>query len=893
MRLPTGPAVTFLFTDIEGSTRLERAVGSGAWAALVARHDRLVRAAIEGSGGVVVKSEGDAFFAAFGAPPDAVRAAVLAQRALATEPWGDAPIRVRMGLHVGEGRLRDRIAETDPEDYVGIDVNYAARLAATGNGGQVVLSDPLAAAVRPALDADDGFAGVELVDEGLRIVKDFDEPARIHRLVVPGAADDARPLRTVDPPSNLPGEMTALVGRDVDIALAREALLGARIVTLTGPGGSGKTRLALGVARSLADRFPHGTWFVDLASLRDPEIVPTAIATALGVRESSSATVDEALRATLRDRSLLLVLDNLEQLLPAAAEIVSGLLRAAPELRVLATSRELLRITGEHGYPVPPLELAAGVALFEERARGHRPDLAFGPETEATIRTICERLGGLPLAIELAAARVRTLTPAMILERLGRSLDLAASARDLPERQRTLRGAIDWSHALLADPERRLFRRLGVFAGGWTIAMADAVVNASRDLGLDLVDGLESLADKSLIRIEPPSGDAEAVDDEVRFGLHPLLREYALERLAESGEAALLEARHADALTTLAEELGPEITGRSATAVLRRLDREASNLRAALDWSIDNDVPDVGLRLGGAVWRWYHQRNHLREGRALLRELLARTPHGDPHARIAGLGAEGGLAYWMSDIEAADAAYRERLALAASLGEPGLLADAHYDIGFIDMMRADGDALRRHEEEALRLYAAAGDEAGVIRARQALVLGVFLTGDYVRARDLEEENLDAFRATGSRNEIADSLTFLTGVHFKLGHPEEAWPRLLEALGMFADTNNASGLARSLGIAAILLDRYGDRELAARITGAAYELVRLHGVMMAPVMVLHLPDPRELATEHLGRERAEELIAAGAATPVADIVAELRALPVPTDPARVAPATGGA
>jgi tetratricopeptide (TPR) repeat protein len=247
----------------------------------------------------------------------------------------------------------------------------------------------------------------------------------------------------------------------------------------------------------------------------------------------------------------------------------------------------------------------------------------------------------------------------------------------------------------------------------------------------------------------------------------------------------------------------------------------------------------------------------------------------------------------MSDIEAADAAYRERLALAASLGEPGLLADAHYDIGFIDMMRADGDALRRHEEEALRLYAAAGDEAGVIRARQALVLGVFLTGDYVRARDLEEENLDAFRATGSRNEIADSLTFLTGVHFKLGHPEEAWPRLLEALGMFADTNNASGLARSLGIAAILLDRYGDRELAARITGAAYELVRLHGVMMAPVMVLHLPDPRELATEHLGRERAEKLIAAGAATPVADIVAELRALPVPTDPARVAPATGGA
>jgi predicted ATPase/class 3 adenylate cyclase len=891
MRLPTGSAVTFLFTDIEGSTRLERAVGSTAWAALVARHDRLVRAAIERAGGAIVKSEGDAFFAAFGAPLDGVRAAVLAQRALATEAWGDAPIRVRMGLHVGEGRLRDRIEESDAEDYVGIDVNYAARLAATGNGGQIVMSDALAAAVRQAIDDDDGLVGAELVDEGLRIVKDFDEPARIHRLVVPGAADDARPLRTIDPPSNLPGELTALVGRDVDIALAREALLGARIVTLTGPGGSGKTRLALGVARSLADRFPHGTWFVDLASIRDPELVPTTIATTLGVRESSSATVDEALRAMLRERALLLVLDNVEQLLPRAADIISGLLRAAPDVRVLATSRELLRITGERGYPVPPLDLGAGIALFVERAQAHRPDLAFGPELEVTIRSICERLGGLPLAIELAAARVRTLTPAMILERLGRSLDLAASARDLPERQRTLRGAIDWSHELLTEPERRLFRRLGVFAGGWTIPMADAVVDAGHDLGLDLVDGLESLADKSLVRIEPPSGDADAVEDEVRFGLHPLLREYAIERLTESGEAPLIEARHADALTTLAEELGPGITGSSAPDVLRRLDREAFNLRAALDWSIDNDVPDVGLRLAGAVWRWYHQRNHLREGRELLGELLARTPHGDPRHRIAGLAAEGGLAYWMSDAVSAAAAYEERLALAEEVGDPGLVADAHYDFGFIEMMRADGDALRTHEEEALRLYEAAGDAAGVIRARQALVLGVFLAGDYVRARDLEEENLEAFRATGSRNEIADSLTFLTGVHVQLGRPAEAWPRLLEALTMFAETNNASGLARSLGIAAILLDRFGDPERAARLAGAAYELVRLHGVMMAPVMVLHLPDPRELATEHLGRERAEQLIAAGAATPVMDLVTELRALPVPADP--VITAAGGA
>ncbi|HET7472027.1 MAG TPA: adenylate/guanylate cyclase domain-containing protein [Candidatus Limnocylindrales bacterium] len=901
MRLPTGPAVTFLFTDIEGSTRLERAVGSEAWAGLVERHDRLVRDAIERSGGVVVKTEGDAFFAAFAAPADAIVGAVRAQRALAAERSGQHAIRARMGLHLGEGRLRGRATEDEPEDYVGIDVNYAARVAAAGNGGQVVLSDALATSGRSALGSGE-LVGVELVDEGLRIVKDFEEPARLHRLVVPGAADDPRPLRTIDPPSNLPGEVTALVGRDVEIALAREALLASRIVTLTGPGGSGKTRLALGVARTVADRFPHGTWFVDLASLRDPALIETSIATAIGVRESSDASVADALRAMLRDRSALVVLDNLEQLLPGAAEIVSGLLRASPGLRVLATSRELLRIAGERGYPVPPLEATAGVALFEERARAHRPDLTFSPEIEAAIRSICERLGGLPLAIELAAARVRTLTPAMILERLGRSLDLSASARDLPERQRTLRGAIDWSHDLLSDPERRLFRRLAVFAGGWTIELA-AVVDLGDDLGVELVDGLESLADKSLIRIEPPSGDAQPsgpddappVEDEVRFSLHPLLREYALERLGASGELTLLEARHADAITALAEALGPEINGPRAAVVLRRLDREAWNLRAAIDWSIDNDVPDVGLRLSGAAWRWYHQRNHLREGIAIVAELLGRTPHGDPRVRIAGLAAQGGLAYWMSDVQLAAAAYAERLALAESTGDARLVADAHYDLGFIAMMRMDGAALRAHEEEAIRLYESVGDTGGTIRARQALVLAVFLVGDYDRALELEEQNIVAFRRMGSLNEVADSLTFQTAVHMQVGAAGLAWTRFREALSLFADTNNASGLARTLGIAAILLFRYGDPEIAARITGAAYELVRVHGVMMAPVMVLHLPDPRELAVERLGVDRAGRLMATGAATPLPELVAELRALPSPRGVAEAAasPASGGA
>src|SRR6476646_8318204 len=459
MGLPTGPTVTFLFTDIEGSTRLERAVGSTAWASIVARHDRFLRDAIEANGGVVVKTEGDAFFAAFERPIAGAIAAAAAQRAMVDVTSSDGvALRLRMGLHMGEGRLRQGRLPSDPEDYVGIDVNYTARIAAAGNGGQIVMSDPLVLALPEDLAGVAGLEDVAVVDDGPRAVKDFEEPARLHRLVVPGAADDSRPLRTLDAPSNLPGDVTTLVGRETEILAVQDALLASRVVTLTGPGGSGKTRLALAAARGLTGRFPHGTWFVDLAASREPGQLESAIASTIGIRESAEHNVAETLRAHLRDRTMLVLLDNLEQLLPNAAETVSGLVRAAPALRILVTSREVMRIAGEPGYHVPPLGVASGIELFELRARSHRSDLVLTDESRAAIRAICERLGGLPLAVELAAARVRTLSPTSILERLGHSLDLAGGARDVPERQRTLRGAISWSHDLLAAAERRLVR---------------------------------------------------------------------------------------------------------------------------------------------------------------------------------------------------------------------------------------------------------------------------------------------------------------------------------------------------------------------------------------------------------------------------------------------------
>ena len=366
------------------------------------------------------------------------------------------------------------------------------------------------------------------------------------------------PLRTIEPPSNLPGSVTPLVGRDAEIASVREALAESRVVTLTGPGGSGKTRLALGVAAALASRFPHGTWFVDLASIRDAALVESTIASTIGLGESSEAAIGEVLRLHLRDRILLLVLDNLEQLLPAAADTVARLVRAAPSLTTIVTSRELLRIGGERGYPVPPLDIDAGVALFERLAHLHRPDLQLGDDTRATIRAISERLGGLPLAIELAAARIRLMKPAQILQQLGHSLDLSSGARDAPERQRTLRGAITWSHDLLNDDERRLFRALGVFSGGFTFEAVQAVVDPEGAGDIDLFGGLESLSDKSLIRVETP--EENRPDDPQRFGLHPLLREYALERLDEAGQRTAIETAHARWVEQVAQETGERIS---------------------------------------------------------------------------------------------------------------------------------------------------------------------------------------------------------------------------------------------------------------------------------------------------------------------------------------------
>src|ERR687892_1955606 len=545
-QLPTG-TVTFLFTDIEGSTLLLRQLADR-YAALLAEHRDILRRALAGEGGKVIDSEGDSFFAVFASPGAAVRAAIDIQRELASHAWpGRADVRVRIGLHTGEGT---RVGD----GYVGLDVHRAARIGDAGHGGQVVLSGATKELVQHILPD-----GMELVDLGDHRLKDMPHPERLFQVSIGGPPAESPPLRTLDArPNNLPAQMSSFVGRDEAIREVQAALEGTRLLTLTGPGGTGKTRLALEVGYRELPAFVDGVWFVDLSAVTDPSVVPTEIANAIGATKDPSAPTFECLEDHLRDRKVLLVLDNFEQVLDAGMA-VEHLLSHAPGLKVLVTSRSVLSVYGEREYPVPPLKLpemgsaevvdrlgrAESVSLFVERARDIRPDFQLTQENALAVAEICSRLDGLPLAIELAAVRVNVLSPQAMLPRLDERLSLLTSGpRSLPERQRTLRGAIDWSYTLLEEPERRLFARLATFSGGGTLEGIEAVCDSR--LGVPLLDLLSSLVNNSLLRRAETSGG------EMRFQILETIREYATERLDAEPDAPAIHRRHAEYFLALA-----------------------------------------------------------------------------------------------------------------------------------------------------------------------------------------------------------------------------------------------------------------------------------------------------------------------------------------------------
>jgi predicted ATPase/class 3 adenylate cyclase len=819
-QLPRG-TVTFLFTDIEGSTRLAEAAGD-AYSTIVTVHHDLLRRETSGTGGVVVSTEGDAFFIVFARAGDAIRGAVAMQRAIATEDWpAGTTVRVRMGMHTGDAVLGG-------DNYAGLDVNRAARIAAAAHGGQILTS----AATRELAEGELAPA-IRFVDLGEHRLKDLSRPERLQQVVAGGLENSFPAPRTMTAALDLPVLLTSFVGREDELDRARRLIDdGARLVTLTGPGGTGKTRLSVQLATQLADRYPDGVHFVDLSTVGEPSMVAETIARALRLIERPDRTPADLLADHLRDRSLLLVLDNFEQVVEAAP-VVADLLRVAPGLVVVATSRGPLRISGEHEFAVPPLGLPAGVALFVDRASAARSDFQLTDGNAAAIAAICARLDGLPLAIELAAARVRLLTPDAILTRLGQSLDLLdRGGRDLPARQQTLRGAIDWSHDLLDAPSRRLFARLAVFAGGATLDAIEAVCGPASDLGTDVVDGLEGLVDQSLVRGTDLHGDQ-------RYSMLQTVHEFATERLESSGEQEAIRRRHAETYLTLAERAAPELVGSDQRHWLDLLEHEHDNLRAAIDWAMAAGETELALRLVTAPWRFWQMRGHLVEARTLIGEALARpdaTTHPAAYARA--LGAMGGITYWLGDYETSSDRYRRALEVARSVDDRRLLAEALTDVALTidDSGRPDDPASIAAAaasgftvlEEARSIYRDLGDRRGEAGVLWTIGTAYSFLDDLPNAARFLSEGAQLAEASGDLFHASWATYMLASVARRRGDQRSAAIHIRDAVEMFASVRDVTGMMLCLVEVSDELSAAGDVADGLRLAGAAAAFERRHG-----------------------------------------------------------------
>ena len=663
--LATG-AVTLLFTDIEGSTALWEQ-DSARMSQALAAHDVLLRSAVESHRGRVVKTTGDGIHAVFDQALDALAATVVLQRSLAdAATTSGVPLHVRCGLHAGVVEYRDN-------DYFGSAVNRAARIMSAAHGGQVLLSKAVADGVREQLPP-----AIALRDLGKVRLKDLSTPEHVFQVLHADLRREFPALRSLEAtPNNLPQQATSFIGRDKELAELKRLLAKARLLTFTGSGGCGKTRLSLQVAADSLERFPDGVWLVELAPLADPGLVAQTIATALGLKETPGKPIVQTLTEHLEDKRLLLLLDNCEHLLDGCAKLVDTLLGKLPQVRILASSREALGIGGEQSYRVPSLSLPdlkqahtptsvapfEAVQLFSERAILSRPDFQITPQNAAALVSICHRLDGIPLAIELAAARVRSLS----VEEINRKLDqrfrlLTGGSRTALPRQQTLRSLIDWSYDLLNASEKLLLQRVSVFAGGWTMEAAECVCIGAGVENAEVLDLMTSLADKSLVL-------AEEGDGQMRYRLLETVRQYAREKLIESGNGEALRERHRDYFLALAKQAQPKMMGIEHATWLRRLEDEHENLRAALDWSQMEERSDAGLQLCAALHRFWWARGYLSEGREwCIRALGKAGAEAQTQERADALNVAGVLAYHQGDYPAARASDEESLADSAAIG---------------------------------------------------------------------------------------------------------------------------------------------------------------------------------------------------------------------------------
>lgn len=815
---------TFLFSDIEGSTRMLQQIGD-AYAGILSRQRSILRTAFTDHGGREIDMAGDGFFVAFDRARQAVAAAVAAQRALAQEEWpAGVNVRVRMGLHTGE-------PTSTSTGYVGLDVHRTARICAAGHGGQILLSQATWALVSNDLPED-----VRVKDLGTFRLKDLDKPEQIYQLVVNGLPPDFPPLHTQSAViHNLPTLPTEILGREQEAGGLRQLLLqeGIRLVTLTGPGGTGKTSLAIHVASSLVSSFNDGVMFVSLSPITDPNLVAPTIGHALGITEKTSRPAVESLKQYLAHKNQLLILDNFEQVVDAAP-VVGELLAACPRIKILVTSRFVLQLRGEQEFSVPPLSLPdlrhlpaaemlsrfGAIQLFVQRATAVKPDFVVNDQNAAAVAEICARLDGLPLAIELAAARIKLFSPQAILTRLGSRLELLkGGARDLPSRHQTLRSAIAWSYDLLTSEEQTLFRRIAVFVGGCSFEAIGIVCNAGGDLEMDILDGVSALANKSLLRQEEHHG-------EPRFVMLETIREFAHEKLTESPDRESLRRSHALYCLMVAEHAEPMLTGPEQGRWLDRLEIEYDNMRAALQWAEETGNQEAGLKLSGALWRYWIVRGNLVEGADWMKRLLAMpVATTRPRIRAKVLNATGTILHELSRYGESRPMLEESLRIYRELGDSMGAATVLNNLGWVAVLLGEVDNAREFSEEGQVLHRELGNKRGVALALNNLGWLKTFQGEHEEACTLHQQNLEIRRELGDTRGVAFANINLAWSLVKMGAHDRAAMLLQEAVRLLRALGDKQIMAFSYSVQAQLLHAQGDYQKAVALLSEGMGFMR--------------------------------------------------------------------
>ena len=863
--------VTFLFTDIEGSTRLWEQQPDRMRPAL-ARHDAIARDAVAAHGGMLVKMTGDGLHAAFQDPLDAIRAAVeLQTRLLDGAAPGEMPLPVRCGLHAGACERRDN-------DFYGSEVNRAARIMSAAHGGQMILSEAVRSRVHDRLPEH-----VALRELGVVRLRDLAQPERVYQLLHPALRAEFPALHSLEGcPNNLPSLLTSFIGRQRELTEAAQLLATNRLVTVVGMGGLGKSRLTLHVAAEVLEDFPNGVWLVELAPLADPRRIAQSVASVLGVKEEPGRPVEEALVRFLKARRVLLLLDNCEHLVDAVAPMVKDFLNAAPGLKILASSREPLRIAGESLYTLAPLAVPGpreaveaqamaefeSVRLFLDRAALAVPDFTLDADNAPAIAAICHQLDGIPLGIELAAARVRSLSPQQIAFRLrDRFRLLSAGDRTAMPRQRTLRAMIDWSHDLLPDDERELFRRLAVFSGGWTVEAAESVCSLGSD-GVDVIDVMSRLVEKSLVL---PEKGAQ------RYGMLETVRHYALDRLEESGELPAMRDAHLAHFARMAEEAHPHLSGSAQAEWLGRLDAERENLLSAHEHAgTSPEASAPGVNLVTCMKLYWANRGLLELGSRLVDDTLRRpAAMGSDETRGRLLFIAGQFRYFMGRYFEARQCLEEALALARKRADAHSVANVLQPLGMAAIGQGDLAKAREWLEEAVEIARGAGDKLSLAGAANSLGMLHRVEGRLEASRALYEEVVQLAREANSREPETIGMLNLAMIAVDQGDRAAARELLVQALQLARSLGSAPSSQSALEVCAGLAATESEWRRAARFYGAAEQFASRTGAQRDAADEAFLAPKVALARYNLQDPAFDRAREEGAALPAEAALDEAR------------------